>query len=245
MYNTKESHVGNGHPGSSFSERGGREAFQLRLPLIYPAHMDAAGIWHHLPNRTGKMVYRTGSHGNKEPRERQDSSLWQRGTRRDIEARRMSANPYAGRGYGPDVDPALVTRNEAGSMTVFCRNHPLDGLRQRLSAEGVVTSKELRRIPSGRRVKVTGLMVIVHMPPTKSGKRVIFITLEDETGLMDLVVFQKAQKHHARALLTGEVQTVEGRLQRQGKNGVSTTIIVERVIPHLTGSLAEVLAVTG
>ena len=143
------------------------------------------------------------------------------------------------------VDPAVVTLNEARSMTVFCHAHPLAALRPRLAAAGIVTARDLRHIPSGRKVRVTGLLVIVHMPPTKSGKRVIFITLEDETGLLDVVAFPKAQVSSARAILTSEVQTVEGRLQRQGKNGLSKTIILERVIPHLTGSLSEILPRVG
>jgi error-prone DNA polymerase len=88
-------------------------------------------------------------------------------------------------------------------------------------------------------------MVIVHMPPTKSGKRVIFITLEDETGLIDVVAFPKAQVSSARAILTSEVQTIEGRLQRQGKDGLSKSIILDKVIPHLTGSLSEILPRAG
>jgi error-prone DNA polymerase len=94
-------------------------------------------------------------------------------------------------------------------------------------------------------VRVTGLQVIVHMPPTKSRKRVIFVTLEDETGLMDVTVFPKAQVHSAEAILTSEVQTIEGRLQREGRNGLALSIILERVVPHLTGSLSDILAQAG
>ena len=145
----------------------------------------------------------------------------------------------------PIFDPAVITLNEARSMTVFCHAHPLAALRPRLAAAGIVTARDLRHIPSGRKVRVTGLLVIVHMPPTKSGKRVIFITLEDETGLFDVVAFPKAQVSSARAILTSEVQTVEGRLQRQGKNDLSTSIILERVIPRFTGSLSEILPRVG
>ncbi len=60
------------------------------------------------------------------------------------------------------------------------------------------------------------MLVIIHMPPTKSGKRIMFVTMEDETGLMDVVVFPTAQAHCARAIMTSEVLTVEGRLQRKG-----------------------------
>lgn len=144
-------------------------------------------------------------------------------------------------GKGAISDPAVIAQNEALSMSVFCQGHPLAAIRPRLAAKGVVTARDLRRIPSGRRVRVTGLLVIVHMPPTKSGKRVIFVTLEDETGLIDVVAFPKAQIGSARAILTSEVQTVEGRLHRQGKDGLSISIVLDRIVPELTGSLADLL----
>jgi error-prone DNA polymerase len=136
---------------------------------------------------------------------------------------------------------ARTTYNEANSMSVFCREHPLTALRPFLARQGVVTARELRRIASGGVIRVTGLLVLIHMPPTKSGKRVIFITTEDETGLMDLVAFPKTQEKYAEMLLSSEVQTVEGRLQRQGRDGLSISIIIHKVIPRFTGSLAQLL----
>lgn len=131
--------------------------------------------------------------------------------------------------------------NESLTMSVSCSEHPLAILRPWLAKNGVVTARELRRIPSGARVKVTGLRALVHMPPTKSGKRVIFITLEDETGLLDLVAFPKAQQRSARAILTSQVLTVGGRLQHLGKRGLSSSIVVEKVIEHLSGDLSRFL----
>lgn len=131
------------------------------------------------------------------------------------------------------------TRDEAASMSVFCTAHPLEGLRPLLAAQGIVTAKELRRIPSNSRVRVTGILVIVHTPPTRSGKRVMFITMEDETGLLDLVMFPKAQKDFAHAILTSEVVTVEGKLQRQGEKGQSISIVLEKVLLPWTGPLSK------
>jgi DNA polymerase III alpha subunit len=126
-------------------------------------------------------------------------------------------------------------------MSVFCHRHPLAALRPDLSAEGVVMAKDLRRIRSGSRVRVSGVLVIVHMPPTKSGKRVIFITIEDESGLMDLVAFEKVQQRCAHGILTSEVLTVQGRLQRRG-NGLSISIILENLILPWTGKLSTLLS---
>lgn len=138
-------------------------------------------------------------------------------------------------------DSSVRAYNEAGSMSVFCHGHPLEVLRPKLAAQGIVTAMDLRRIPSGRRVRITGILVIVHTPPTKSGKRVMFITMEDETGLMDVVAFPKAQAGFARDILTSEVLTVEGRLQRLGKHGLSISIIMEKVIRRSSGQLSHFL----
>jgi DNA polymerase III alpha subunit len=142
----------------------------------------------------------------------------------------------------PDkVSDASTVLREASSMSVFCRTHPVAVLRPELRKQGVVTARQLHNIPSGRRVRVSGLLVIAHTPPTKSGKRVIFLTLEDETGLWDAVVFPKVQKDYARAIYTSELLTIEGKLQRQGKNGLSISIIVERIILPWSGALSNFL----
>ena len=140
-----------------------------------------------------------------------------------------------------EMSDANTALKEAGSMSVFCRAHPLAVLRHRLSAQGVVTASRLRSIPSGRKVRISGLLVIVHTPPTKSGKRVMFLTLEDETGLLDAVVFSKAQKDSARVIYTSELLTLEGRLHRQSGNGLSISIVMDRVILPWSGQLSEVL----
>lgn len=136
---------------------------------------------------------------------------------------------------------AVKALNETNSMSVFCHGHPLEPLREDLSAIDVVMAKDLRRIPSGRKVRVSGILVILHTPPTKSGKRVMFITMEDESGLIDLVVFPRIQKIYARLILTSTVITVEGKLQRQG-NGLSISIIVQRLLKQWTGTLPELLS---
>lgn len=141
----------------------------------------------------------------------------------------------------PKYDPAVIAHNEARSMSVFCHDHPLAALRPRLASAGILTARDLRRIPSGTRVTVTGLLIIVHTPPTRSGRRVMFITMEDETGLLDVVMFPNTQTRNARAFLTSEIVTLQGKLHRVGKDGISKSIILERVIPRWTGHLSDFL----
>jgi DNA polymerase III alpha subunit len=100
----------------------------------------------------------------------------------------------------PDRDCAEKTLREAMSMSIYCHAHPLTSLRNILRKQKVVTTSNLCRMPSGATVRVSGMLILVHTPPTKSGKRVMFLTLEDEMGLFELVVFAKAQRNNRRQI---------------------------------------------
>ena len=140
-----------------------------------------------------------------------------------------------------DRDCAEKTLREAMSMSIFCHAHPLTSLRNILRKQKVVRSSDLRRTPSGATVRVSGMLILVHTPPTKSGKRVMFMTLEDEAGLFEVVVFSKAQDRFAKIILTSEVLTLEGRLQRQGPTGLAISVIMEKALVGLCGPLTKLL----
>ncbi|MFH0958683.1 MAG: OB-fold nucleic acid binding domain-containing protein [Pseudomonadota bacterium] len=139
-----------------------------------------------------------------------------------------------------ETDKTRIYR-EAMSMSVFCHAHPLTSLRNVLRKQNVVTSSNLRGMASDSRVRVSGMVIIIHTPPTKSGKRVMFLTLEDEMGLFEVVVFSKAQDRFAKLILTSEVLTLEGRLQRQGPTGLAISVIMEKALVGLCGSLVKLL----
>jgi DNA polymerase III alpha subunit len=92
------------------------------------------------------------------------------------------------------------------------------------------------------RSSIGGAMLnLVHTPPTKCGKRVMSLTLEDEMGLFDVVVFSKAQSRYAKLILTSEVLTIEGRLQRKGVKGRAVSMIMQRALVGLCGPLTKLL----
>jgi DNA polymerase III alpha subunit len=130
---------------------------------------------------------------------------------------------------------------EASTMSVFCRCHPLEPLRPALARMGVITARDLKLIKAGETVLVAGILVILHTPPTKSGKRVMFITMEDETGLLDVVAFPRVLDNYARIIRTSEVLTVKGRLQRHGSWGKSLSIVMELVVLPWSGLLSDLL----
>jgi error-prone DNA polymerase len=92
-----------------------------------------------------------------------------------------------------------------------------------------------------RVIRVSGMVIIIHTPPTKSGKRIMFLTMEDETGVFEVVVFSKAEDRFARIILTSEVLTLEGRRQRQGPTGLAISVIMKKAMVGLCGPLTKLL----
>lgn len=94
----------------------------------------------------------------------------------------------------------------------------------------------LARPPGNARVAVAGLVLVRQRPGTAKG--VIFITLEDETGVCNVVVWRKIYEKYRRAVIAGRLLKVTGRIQREG--GV-LHIIAEHIedISHLLDSLLE------
>ncbi|MCB1185139.1 error-prone DNA polymerase, partial [bacterium] len=104
------------------------------------------------------------------------------------------------------------------------RAHLLEPYRQALAAQGWPTAQAINALPDGRRCDYAGLVICRQRPHTAKG--VTFITLEDETGFVNLVVWQDVWEKHrllARSLM---VMGVSGRIQAE--DGV-THIIVERI----------------
>jgi len=66
-------------------------------------------------------------------------------------------------------------------------------------------------------------------PPTKSGTIVVFITLEDEDGLADCVVFPKVYDVYGKVIYNNPALIIEGKLQKMGKKGIS--ILARKVMP--------------
>ncbi len=127
------------------------------------------------------------------------------------------------------------------SMEVYCRHHPMSGLRMALRDKGAITAAELLHLPSGSMVLISGLVIFFHTPPTRSGQRIIFVTLEDETGLFDIIILPKVQRRWARYVYGSEILTIRGRLLRQGRGGISISITAEQVITGLSGNFTRLM----
>ena len=115
------------------------------------------------------------------------------------------------------------------------RAHPLAFLRDELKARRMITCGELQRIKDGRYVELAGIVLVRQKPG--SAKGVMFITLEDETDVANLVVWTKTFEQNRRTVLGASMMGVRGQVQREGD--------VIHVIAHRLDDLSPLLASVG
>ena len=99
--------------------------------------------------------------------------------------------------------------------------HLISFYAEELKALGWTPASELRTRRGNTKVVVAGVKVATQTPPIRSGKRVIFLTLDDGTGNADIALFEEAQSRYARVVFDGWILAVRGTLRRTGVKGVS------------------------
>jgi len=100
------------------------------------------------------------------------------------------------------------------STGLTLRRHPLALLRDALAKRGVIPNRELWEQPDGRSVTAAGLVITRQRPGSASG--VTFVTMEDETGYVNLIVWKRVADAQRAALLESRLLLVRGKLQREG-----------------------------
>jgi error-prone DNA polymerase len=121
-----------------------------------------------------------------------------------------------------EIPPALIAPSEGedivadfASLDLTLGRHPLALLRERLQRQHMLTAAELRELPHGRIARVTGLVTGRQRPGTASG--VTFVTLEDETGMVNVIVWRDLAERQRKELLRSNLLTVYGTLERAGE----------------------------
>jgi error-prone DNA polymerase len=105
--------------------------------------------------------------------------------------------------------------------------HLMDFYRPLLEDLGVTPATRLGDLKGDRWLMVAGVKVASQTPAVRSGQRIIFLTLDDGTGLADVTVFERVQPWCAKAIFHGFLLAVWGRLRRTGVRGAS--LVAERV----------------
>lgn len=151
-------------------------------------------------------------------------------------------------GFGPETEASTPVAGEIEDFSpwekfvwtwritgVCAETHVLALLRSRLTQRSILTVREALGAEHGAKVKVAGLNVRPHRPPTVSGNPVLFTLIEDETGMLQAAVFGEALDEGTPVLLTSPAVVAAGRVQRRGA-GVS--LQVEGVAPLRMADLA-------
>jgi len=125
----------------------------------------------------------------------------------------------------PDSKPDLSHQLDAELEILHAdvSAHLLDPWRPFLDDLGVTHANELLSCRANSTVLVAGVRVASGTPPTRTGKRVAFISLDDGTGIADIAFFDDAQHNAGSHLFTSKLMLVQGRTRRTGPRGVSIT----------------------
>ena len=121
-----------------------------------------------------------------------------------------------------------------GHLGLSLRNHPVAFLRDNLSRRPIVTCRQAMEERDGRWLEAAGIVLVRQRPG--SAKGVMFITLEDETGIANLVVWPKVFEANRRTVLSARMMAVRGRIQREG----DVVHLVAQKITDLTADLASI-----
>lgn len=124
----------------------------------------------------------------------------------------------------PSLSAAEAMLEEQDVLGLSTGDHIMTFFRQWLEAQGILDSEKLNECPNGRWVQVAGLIVVHQAPPTAKGHH--FLTLEDEMGLINVIVRPKIYDQHHRILRDSRLLIISGKVQQA--DGV-TSLLARRI----------------
>jgi error-prone DNA polymerase len=119
------------------------------------------------------------------------------------------------------------------TLRLSLKGHPIGFLRPRFAAERVVTCRPGQAMADGRRVRAAGVVLVRQRPGSAQG--VVFMTLEDETGIANVVVWPSLMERFRKEVMGARLPLVEGRIQRSPEGIVH--LVAERLADR-SGDLA-------
>ncbi|ODT80982.1 MAG: hypothetical protein ABS76_14445 [Pelagibacterium sp. SCN 64-44] len=135
----------------------------------------------------------------------------------------------------PEMTPGEEIIHDYASLSLSLKGHPVQFLRPMLAARGVTRAANLAGVPAGQRVEVAGLVLVRQRPGTASG--VIFLTLEDETGIANIVVWPRTFEKNRKTVLSARLLAVHGQVQSDGK----VIHLIAETMTDMTGPLLDLL----
>jgi error-prone DNA polymerase len=153
-----------------------------------------------------------------------DLDRWTRGLRRSTGqlALELGDSPETASPTGlPEMTGAERVRAELDVLGLDVSRHVVDFYVPVLKALGVTRSRDLLRRRSQAEILVAGVKVATQTPPIRSGRRVVFLTLDDSTGPVDATFFEDAQGPYAATVFHSWLLLVRGIVRRTGPRGIS------------------------
>ena len=137
----------------------------------------------------------------------------------------------------PEMSMSEHVVHDYSSMALSVKAHPLSFLRNQLDQLRIMKSSDLKNAKDGDTVKVAGLILVRQRPGTASG--ICFITLEDETGTINLVVFRQLFDQYRKEIIQSRLLMVEGKLQIEGevihvivKKCFNISQLLQKLVPY-------------
>ena len=138
----------------------------------------------------------------------------------------------------PEMDASERVRAELEILGLDVSTHVVEFYAPLLDAMGVTRSADLLHRRSRSELLVAGVKVATQTPPIRSGRRVVFLTLDDATGPVDATFFEDAQGPYAATVFHSWLLVVRGELRRTGRRGVSLRATGCWELPVLHAALA-------
>jgi error-prone DNA polymerase len=113
------------------------------------------------------------------------------------------------------------------SLQLSLRAHPLTFVRDELTRRGVTRCADLANIRDGRKVEVAGIILVRQKPG--SAKGVLFITIEDETGIANGILWPDRFEAQRRTVMSASMVGLKGQVQKEGD---VIHVICERIVDH-------------
>jgi DNA polymerase III alpha subunit len=182
-----------------------------------------------LPKRLWQNLVESGAldnYGTRQELERcLDAHRWGTAAKNQEQCSFLDAAPPQKSNPPAQTPSSMMERlyGEFRSTGMCYSSHPMQATQSLTSRLQVTESCDLPYCSDGQKIRVAGLVVSRQTPPTRSKQRIIFLTLEDCSGLVDVAVFADAQKTGAREALGGGLLLVEGILRKTGARGISVT----------------------
>ena len=146
-----------------------------------------------------------------------------------------------------DLEPSVIlpsltlgeqVMDDYSSFSLSLRSHPMELLRPTFKQRGISSTEALMTSKNGEVLTLAGLVLVRQRPGTASG--VVFVTLEDELGIANLVVWPTVFEAHRRIVMGSRLMGVRGRIQCEGEKGYKVIHLVAEQVWDLSAELDSI-----